>query len=168
MHCPICHSKALQWNNVITICLTDRHPSYDAWNHSDNIAGMVKNGRRITFGMQTDISVESAHSEIAVTATHIPRKKIGRMTNIGIVIGIIEGGVVTTIDDLQTITEDSIGLVQTETIVSIRTGAIMTKVQRTAGVKSHVKNTVNNPGITCDFSITRMNKQYRRKLIHLR
>ena len=46
-----------------------------------------------------------------------------------------------------------------ETIVSIRTSAVMTKVQRTIGVKSHAKNTVNNPRITCDFSITGTNKQ---------
>ena len=128
---------------------------------------MVKNGRRITFGMQTDISVESAHSEIAVTTTHIPRKKIGRMTNIGIVIGIIEGGVVTTIDDLQTIVEDSTGAVQTDTIDSIRTNVVMTKVQRTTVVKSHDKNTIKNPRIIGDSIIIGTNKQYQRKLIHL-
>ena len=46
-----------------------------------------------------------------------------------------------------------------ETVVSIRTNAIMTKVQSTTNVKSHAKNTVNNPRITCDFSITGTNKQ---------
>ena len=45
-----------------------------------------------------------------------------------------------------------------ETVVSIRTNAIMTKVQSTTNVKSHAKNTINNPGITGDFRSTRTNK----------
>ena len=55
-----------------------------------------------------------------------------------------------------------------DTIDRIRTNVVMTKVQRTTVVKSHDKNTVNNPKITGDSNISRMKKQYRRKLIHLR
>ena len=70
-------------------------------------------------------------------------------------------------DDLQAIAEDSTGVVQTDTIDSIRPNVVMSKVQRTTVVKSHYKNTVNNPRIIGDSSITGMNKQYQRKLIHL-
>ena len=45
-----------------------------------------------------------------------------------------------------------------ETIVSIRTNVVMTKVERTTNIKSYAKNTVNNPRIKNDFIITGMNK----------
>ena len=65
-------------------------------------------------------------------------------------------------------TEDSTGAVETDTIDNIRTDTVLTKLQRMTVVKSHHKNTVNNPGITGDSGITGTNKQYRRKLIHPR
>ena len=151
---------------MITICLTDRHPSYGAWNHSGNIAGMVKNSRRITFRMLTEINVESAHSEIAITATHIPRKKIGRMTNIGILIGIIKGGVVTTIAVRQTIVGDSTGLAHMETTDNIGTNNVMTRVRRMTGVMSHAGTNFNHPGITGECSKIGRSKLHLRIRIH--
>ena len=110
---------------------------------------MIQDGRRNVPSIQTGICAWSASIEKTVTPTFTPMKKIRKRKNTRVP--------TITIDDL--IAKDSMGLVQMETIVSIRTSAVMTKVQRTIGVKSHAKNTVNNPRITCDFSITGTNKQ---------
>ena len=129
---------------------------------------MIQDGRKNVPGIQTGISERSANIVKTVTPTRTLMKKITKRKTTGVPTDTIAGGVVTTIDDLQTIAKDSTGLVQTETIVSIRTNAIMTKVQRKTVAKSHDKNTVNNPGITGDSGITGTNKQYRWKLIHPR
>ena len=123
---------------------------------------MVKNGTGITFGMRTEISAKSAHSKLVVLATHIPRKKIGRMTNIGIVIGIIKGGVVTTIAVRQTIVGDSTGLAHTETTDNIGTNDVMMRVRGMIGVRSHVGTNVNHPGITGERSKIRRSKLHMR------
>ena len=116
--------------------------------------------------MRTEISAESTHSKIVVPTTHILWKKIGRMTNIGIVIGIIKGGVVTTIAVRQTIVGDSTGLAHTETTDNIRTNDIMTRVQRMTDVRSHTETYVNHPGITGECSKIGRSKLHLRIRIH--
>ena len=97
---------------------------------------------------------------------HIPRKKIGRMTNIGILIDIIEGGVVTTIAVWQTIMEDSMGLAHTETIDSIGANDVRTRVRRMTGVRSHTGTNVNHPGITGECSKIERSKMHLLIRIH--
>ena len=88
------------------ICSRDLHLSYVTWNHSGNTAKMVKNGRS-TSGIRTNINAKTAHSKPAVTVTHIPMKKIGEMTNIGLLID-------TTTAVQWTIVEHSMGLTHME------------------------------------------------------
>ena len=109
---------------------------------------MIQDGRRNVPSIQTGICAWSASIEKTVTPTFTPMKKIRKRKNTRVP--------TITIDDL--IAKDSMGLVQMETIVSIRTNVVMTKVERTTNIKSCAKNTVNNPRIKNDFIITGMNK----------
>mgnify|MGYP000471058202 CR=1 FL=1 len=163
MHCLICHSKA----HTVEQC------DYNMLNRLTPVVRRMepqrqyrKNGRRITFGMQTEISAERAHSKIIVLAIHILRKKIKKMTNIGIIFSIIKGGIVTTIAIRHTIVGDSTGLAHTETTDNIGTNGIMTRVLRMTGARNHAGTNVTHPGITGECSKIGRSKLHLRIRIH--
>ena len=103
--------------------------------------------------------MKSVSIAIVGTTTSIPTRKISRTNIIGIPTDIIMGGVVTVIDDRQTIAEDSMGLGQMDTISSIGTNVVITKVPKMSGIRRHIENPDNHHGITGGFSKTGMSKQ---------
>ena len=85
---------------------------------------MIKVNKRNGSDIRNGISAKSVSIVIAITSTYTQTKKNRRTQTIRIATSIIKGGVVATIDDCQTIAEDSMCLVQMDTIDSIGTNVV--------------------------------------------
>ena len=120
---------------------------------------MIKGAKRNDPDIRIEIHTMTGTTVITGITT-IATKRSRRTKNIGATTGIIKEGVVMTTTVRRTSMVDSMGLAHKESIDSIGTNDVTTKVRRITGAKSHTRTNRKHPGIPGECNKTRRSKRH--------
>ena len=120
---------------------------------------MIKGAKRNDPDIRIEIHAMTGTTVITGITT-IPMKRGRRKKNIGATTGIIKEGVVATTTVQRISVVDSMGRAHKESIDSIGTNDVTTKVRRMTGARSHAGTNRKHPGIPGECNKTRRSKRH--------